>query len=125
MGLSMDERRQLEEIDRQLTFTDPRLATRLASLPGSRPVPRPWPDRTSPTAPPRPAAVMSWNAVAVAVLLFLLAAATHVALLTGLGVVLLLAGGTGLLGSRRRRERPPPDAQPPEAQPPEDPIQRP
>ncbi|SEL16764.1 DUF3040 domain-containing protein [Streptacidiphilus jiangxiensis] len=100
MGLSMDERRRLEEIDRQLTSTDPRLATRLATL---RPAPR------------RPAAVMSWNAVAVAILLFLLAAATHVALLTGLGVVLLLAGGMGLHKSWTQHD----------TQPPEDPTHRP
>ncbi|WP_037604251.1 DUF3040 domain-containing protein [Streptacidiphilus rugosus] len=87
----MNDRRVLAEIDRRLTASDPRLAARLGTLTRAR---------FSLAAVRgamwrRPLAVVSWNVIALAALLLVLAAAVHRPLLAGVGVVALLAGGLG------------------------------
>lgn len=103
MGLSMNERRALEEIDRRLTAADPRLAARLGTL---SPAPlRPTAVRAALWR--RRGAVLGWLGVALAVTLFLLAGALHAAILTGVGLALLLTAG---VAAWCRWARQPPDA---------------
>ncbi|RAG82458.1 hypothetical protein DN069_27740 [Streptacidiphilus pinicola] len=88
MGLSMGDRRALDDIERRLTASDPRLAARLGTLSRSR----------HGAAAVRgalwrhSAAVACWLTVALAVAMFLLAAALHAGILAGVGVAILLTG---------------------------------